>query len=121
VSAPIQYIVEWQIPPANLARFKDLAAEATRLVAQNEPAMLGYHWYLNADGTQCTLLEWYPEASHLAVHRANLAELLPQMLAIATMQLRVFGGLDESAQGGLADRGVEYREHFVGTSRVPNE
>jgi quinol monooxygenase YgiN len=117
VSGPIQFVAEWQIPPANLARFKELATEATRLVTQNEPAMLGYHWYLNADGTQCTLLEWYPEASHLPIHRANLAEVLQQMLAIATMQLRVFGGLDDAAQRSFADRGIEYREHFVGMSR----
>lgn len=117
MSAPIQYVVEWHINPDGIEQFKELAAEATRLVQENELSMVGYHWYFSDDETRCTLLEWYPDADHIVAHRANLAEVLPRMLEVATIELRVFGGLDATAQTALAGRGVEYRRHFVGLDR----
>jgi hypothetical protein len=76
-----------------------------------------YDWYFDADGRRCTLLEQYPDAAHIATHRANLAEVLPAMLDIASYELRVFGGLDDDAVAGLAARGVEYRTFFTGLGR----
>jgi quinol monooxygenase YgiN len=59
----IQYAVTWTIHEGKLEEFKTLAAEASALVESNEPDMLGYHWYLNADEMECTLIEQFQAPS----------------------------------------------------------
>ena len=114
MSEPIQYVVEWTIRPGETERFSELAREASRLVAANEPDMVGYHWYLDEDGEHCTLLEWYPDAEHLAPHRENMAAVLPRLLEVASMTVRAFGGLDDETRDALGARGVPYRAHVAG-------
>ena len=85
----IQYAVHWKIHDGKLDEFKALAAEATALVEQNEPDMQGYHWYLNADGTECTLIEQYPSAEHILVHLGNVGETLGKLLEVAGISMRI--------------------------------
>ena len=56
--------MSWKIHDGQVDAFKSLAAEATALVEQNEPNMLGHQWYMNADQTECTLIEQYPSADN---------------------------------------------------------
>ena len=117
MSDQIQYAVQWKIHDGKLDDFKALAAEATALVEQNESNMLGYHWYLNADGTQCTLIEQYPNAEHILVHLGHVAETRGKLLEIADISIDVYGAISDEARGALDPLGAVYHEHLTGFSR----
>jgi quinol monooxygenase YgiN len=113
----IQYAVHWKIHDGKLDDFKALAAEATALVEQNEPNMLGYHWYLNADETECTLIEQYPSTEHILVHLGNVGETLGKLLEIADIAINVYGTISDEARGALDPLGAIYHDHLGGFSR----
>lgn len=113
----IQYSVRWEIHEGKLDEFKTLAAEATALVEQNEPNMQGYHWYLSADGSECTLIEQYPNAEHILVHLANVGETLGKLLEVANIGIDVYGAISDEARGALDPLGAVYHDHLGGFSR----
>ena len=113
----IQYAVKWTIHEGKLEEFKTLAAEAISLVEANEPEMLGYHWYLNADQTHCTLIEQYPNADHILVHLGNVGATLGQLLEVADISIDVYGEISDEARGALDPLGAVYHAHRSGFSR----
>ena len=113
----IQYTVGWGIHAGKLDEFKALAAQATALVEQNEPAMQGYHWYFNADETRCTLIEQYPSAEHILVHLGNVGAVLGQLLEISDLTIDVYGEVSDDARGALDPLGAVYHDHLTGFSR----
>ena len=113
----IQYTVHWTIHGGKLDEFTALAAEATALVEQNEPDMLGYHWYVNADGTNATLIEQYPSAEHILVHLGNVGETLGKLLEVADIAIDVYGAIDDAARAALDPLGAVYHDHLLGFSR----
>ena len=113
----IQYAVSWKIHDGQVDAFKSLAAEATALVEQNEPNMLGYQWYMNADQTECTLIEQYPSAEHILVHLGNVGEALGKLLEIADISINVFGEIGDDARAALDPLGAVYHSSVIGFSR----
>ena len=113
----IQYAVKWSIHDGKLDEFKALAEEASRLVEQNEPNMLGYHWYFDADEKNCTLIEQYPGAEHILVHLGNVGEVLGKLTGVADLTIDVYGSVSDEARGALDPLGAVYHDHFSGFSR----
>ena len=58
-----------------------LADQATELVRANEPGTLGYDLYLNADQTECVVIERYRDSEAAIAHAANLGHLFDEVLA----------------------------------------
>ena len=79
--------------------------------------MLGYHWYLNADETECTLIEQYPSTEHILVHLENVGETLGKLLEIADIAINVYGTINDEARGALDSLGAIYHDHLGGFSR----
>lgn len=113
----IQYAVKWAIHEGKLDEFKALAAEATALVETNEPNMLGYQWYLDADETHCTLIEQYPSAEHILVHLGNVGPTLGKLLEVSDISIDVYGEISDEARGALDPLGAIYHHHLSGFSR----
>jgi quinol monooxygenase YgiN len=113
----IQYSVTWKIHDGKLEEFKSLAAEATERVETNEPNMLGYHWYLSADQTTCTLIEQFPGTEHILVHLGNVQEALGKILEVADISIDVYGAISADAKAALDPLGAVYHHHFSGFSR----
>ncbi|MGK0275683.1 MAG: quinol monooxygenase YgiN [Ilumatobacter sp.] len=113
----IQYAVKWTIHDGKIDEFKALAAEATALVEANEPSMLGYHWYMDASETHCTLIEQYPSTEHILVHLGNVGATLGKLLEVADISIDVFGAIDDDARGALDPLGAVYHDHVMGFSR----
>jgi len=117
VADQIQYAVHWEIHDGKLDEFKALVAEATALVEQNEPDMQGYNWYLNADSTECTLIEQYPSAAHILTHLGNVGETLGKLLEVSNISINVYGTIDDAARGALDPLGAVYHDTLGGFSR----
>jgi quinol monooxygenase YgiN len=113
----IQYAVSWAIHDGKLDEFKALAAEATALVESNEPDMLGYHWYFDADEKNCTLIEQYPDSAHILVHLGNVGAVLGQLVEVSDISINVYGAIDADAKAALDPLGAVYHDHATGFSR----
>ncbi|MFT5433142.1 MAG: quinol monooxygenase YgiN [Myxococcota bacterium] len=113
----IQYAVTWTIHEGKLEEFKTLAAEASALVESNEPDMLGYHWYLNADEMECTLIEQFPSAEHILVHLGNVGATLGKLLEVSGIKIDVYGDIGDEARAAVDPLGAIYHPHLMGFSR----
>ena len=86
-------------------RLTDVANE---LVRANEPGTLQYDLYLNADETECMIIERYRDSEAAMAHAANVGHLFADVLATVDI---VHGEL-------LGDPSPELREKLAG-SDVP--
>ncbi len=85
-----------------------LADEAREIVRATEPGTLGYDLYLNADQSECMVIERYRDSDAAMEHAANLGHLFPAVLATGSV---VHGEL-------LGEPSAELREKLAG-SDVP--
>jgi quinol monooxygenase YgiN len=58
-----------------------LSDQARELVLAKEPGTLGYDLYLNADESECMVIERYRDSAAAIEHAANLGHLFPAVLA----------------------------------------
>ena len=114
----IQYTVEWTIKPGGLDAFKDLAKQATKLVQENEPEMMGYQWYFNDDETKCYTAEWQTSSESLMAHLQNVGDILPKLLAHSDItRFEVFGNPNAEAMAAVKGIGAEVFGYFDGFIR----
>jgi quinol monooxygenase YgiN len=85
-----------------------LSEQARELVDANEPGTLGYDLYLNADQSECMVIERYRDSEAAMQHAANLGHLFADVLATVSV---VHGEL-------LGEPSPELREKLAG-SDVP--
>jgi hypothetical protein len=79
--------------------------------------MLGYHWYLSADETQCTLIEQYPNAEHILAHLGNVGATLGKLLEVSDISIDVYGEISDEARAALDPLGAIYHSYAMGFSR----
>jgi quinol monooxygenase YgiN len=85
-----------------------LSEEASALVRANEPGTLQYDLYLNADQTECMIVERYRDSEAAMAHLANVGHLFADVFATVSL---VHGEL-------LGEPNAELRENLAG-SDVP--
>lgn len=79
------------IDPAQLAEFKDVAAELIARV-RTEPGTLHYALFLNADETEGVIREVYADSNAVLAHLAESGAVLGRLMALGGgMQLECFG------------------------------
>ncbi|MBI4498312.1 MAG: hypothetical protein HY689_10470 [Chloroflexi bacterium] len=118
----VQYAVTWTINPGQAETFKSLAQAAIQAVQQNEPKMVGYHWYYSDDQTTCQLLEWYADPDGIAHHIEHIGPLLGKLLEVSQIaRFEVFGDISPQSQQALAPFndafGIKYFGHGGGFTR----
>ena len=62
-----------------------LSEEAAKLVRANEPGTLAYDLYLNADQSECIIIERYRDSEAAMAHAANVGHLFDAVLATVTI------------------------------------
>ena len=62
-----------------------LADQARELVRRNEPGTLGYDVYLNADQSECVVIERYRDSEAAMHHAANVGHLFDAVLATVSI------------------------------------
>ena len=81
-----------KITPDNLDKFKGLAGEALK-VATDEPGLLQYDWFFNADETACVVRETFESSDAVLIHLGRVADILGPVVQLG-------GGLEIEAFGG---------------------
>jgi quinol monooxygenase YgiN len=69
------------IPSANNAAFKELAAQAMT-ITKSEAGALRYDWYFSEDESQCLVHEAYGDSNAVLAHVAGLGVLFGQLLEV---------------------------------------
>ena len=62
-----------------------LSDQAMDIVRTTEPGTLGYDLYLNADRSECMIVERYRDSEAAIEHAANLGHLFPAVLATVSV------------------------------------
>jgi hypothetical protein len=81
-----------KISPDNLDKFKALAAEALKIAA-DEPGILQYDWFFNADETRCLVRETFANSEAIMTHLGNVGEILGPVAQLGGgIEIEMFGG-----------------------------
>ena len=86
----IRIIARAQIHPGKLEAFSETAA-ACLAATRGDPGTQSYEWYLNADHTECVVLEVYDDSNAVLAHLANLGDLFGQLMTVSDLTIEVFG------------------------------
>ena len=86
----IRVITHARIHPGKAEAFTEIAS-ACLTATRRDPGTLSYEWYLNADRTECLILEAYDDSNALLAHIGNLGDLLGRLMAVSDLAIEVFG------------------------------
>ncbi|HKY75942.1 MAG TPA: antibiotic biosynthesis monooxygenase [Acidimicrobiia bacterium] len=81
-----------KISPDNLEKFKALAGEALKIAA-DEPGVVQYDWFFNADETRCFVRETFANSEAALTHLGNVGEILGPVVQLGGgLEIEMFGG-----------------------------
>jgi quinol monooxygenase YgiN len=84
--------------------FKRLSAQAMEIVKTRDSGTLQYDTYMNADESECVIIERYRDSEAAMEHAANLAELTEAVLATVTVvHGELLGDPSPELRANLAD------------------
>ena len=58
---------------------------------RRDPGTQSYEWYLNANRTECLVLEVYQDSNALLAHVGNLGDLLGRLMTVSDLAIEVCG------------------------------
>ena len=99
-----------KISKDNLDKFKVLAGEALKIAA-DEPGVLQYDWFFNADETRCLVRETFENSDAILIHLGNVGEILGPVAQLGGgIEIEMFGGSpsDELVQALAMFRPAHY-------------
>jgi len=115
----VYFKVDLTINDRQLDAFQDIAKAMTE-VTQKEPGALAYEWHLNADCTECRLLETYADEGAALAHMMGPAvqEMVPKLLEVSRLDgFEVYGYPGTKAAEMLVDLGAKIFQHWHGLGR----
>ena len=84
-----------------------LSDQARELVRANEPGTLGYELYLNADQSECMVIERFRDSEAAMAHAANIGPLFAPVLAtVSIVHGELLGDPSPELRGELAGSDV---------------
>ena len=102
------------IPAHDLAEFKRLAAEVLK-VAADEPGVVQYDWFFNADETRCVVRETYKNSEAVLIHLGLLGGKVAPLVEVGGgLELEVFGSPSEQVVGAIGKLRPTYYTFFQG-------
>ncbi|OFW60287.1 MAG: hypothetical protein A2133_10005 [Actinobacteria bacterium RBG_16_64_13] len=90
-------IIRQGINVGKIYDFRKLAEEFTSCTQAEEPGTLGYEWFVNEDGSECYLNEYYRDSEAFLTHFASIGPKIGQMLTISPLLEAIVLG-DPSAE-----------------------
>ncbi|OFV84427.1 MAG: hypothetical protein A2W26_07460 [Acidobacteria bacterium RBG_16_64_8] len=111
-------IVRQGIKQGMLEKFKELSTAYTEGTQANEPATLGYEWFISEDGSSCYLNEFYGSSKAFLLHFESLGPKLGAMLEISPLEeMIVLGDPSLKVKEMLGELGAKFYTPHAGFSR----
>ena len=102
------------IPTEKLAEFKKLAADAMKPTAE-DPGVLQYDWFFNADETRCVVRETYKNSEAVMNHLGMVGQMIaPLVEAGGGIEVELFGSPSKEVVEALAMLEPAYYTYFLG-------
>jgi quinol monooxygenase YgiN len=86
----IRIIARARIHPGKIEAFTEIAS-ACLAATHRDPGTQSYEWYLNADRTECLVLEVYNDSNAVLAHVGNLGDLLGHLMSVSDLTIEVCG------------------------------
>jgi quinol monooxygenase YgiN len=87
----LQGIVRFRFHEGQVEEFKRLSHECMEVVRAKEPGTLQYDTFLNADETECIVLERFRDSQALLEHGANMAPFMEAIMATGSVSGELLG------------------------------
>ena len=94
MSGPFIFIATNRLKPGKLADERKRVPGLIDFVKANEPRLIAFNEYVNADGTEVAVVQVHPDAESMAFHMEVVAERAAAAYAetvAATTSIQVFG------------------------------
>ncbi len=125
MSGPFVFVGTHRINDGQLEAFKRDARALVQLVHEREPQLLSFHFFLNEDETEVSVVQVHPDAdsmlTHMQVAHEHITEATEEL--ISNKDIQVFGPSNEAVFAMIAQltqAGVPIRAkpvHLDGFSR----
>ncbi|MFR9727781.1 putative quinol monooxygenase [Saccharopolyspora sp. MS10] len=96
-----------------LEDFKRAAARCQERTRAEDTGTLRYEIYLNADESECVLIEGYRDVDALIEHNANLGDLLPAMLGTGSVSAELLGHFSDEFKQRWQGEPVRFLDAFA--------
>lgn len=111
-------IVRQTINPGGLEEFRRCARLGAGNAEANEPGTLGYEFFVDEDGTESYLVEYYADSQSFLTHFANVQPILEASMKVSGLvEAIVLGDPDPEARAMLANLGAKYYSECIGFCR----
>ena len=118
MSEPVYFLLEVEIKPGEMDKFKALVNEMVK-AAQNEPKTLNYEWNLSEDGKTCHVYERYADSEALLVHFGSFGKNFAErfLSVVNPTRLMVYGNPSDEAKEVMGGFGPVYMAPIGGFAR----
>ena len=117
MTGPFIYIGTTTIKPGKLDEARKRIAELVDFVETNEPRMIGFHCFLDEEGSKLTVLQVHPDSAsmefHMQVNAKHFATAFDYLDAQVSEQY--YGTISEALASELA----KWDEPGVAVTRMP--
>lgn len=111
-------IVRQTINPGGLEEFQRVAQLGANNSETGEPGTLGYEFFINDEGTECYLNEYYADSEAFLTHFARVQPILEASMKVSTLvDAVVLGNPSPEAREVLAVLGSKLYTNCIGFCR----
>ena len=111
-------IVRQTINPGGLEEFRKLAQLGAAGAEAGEPGTLGYEFFLNEEGTESYLNEYYADSESFVAHFSNVQPILQASMKVSGfVEAIVLGDPSPEARAVLSGLGAKYFSDCIGFCR----
>lgn len=111
-------IVHQSIHPGGLEEFSRLARRGASGAEANEPGTLGYEFFINEEGSDCYLNEYYADSEAFLTHFQAVQPILAESMKVSTLlEVIVLGDPSQEVQDALAPLRAKYYSNCIGFCR----
>ena len=110
----IQATARILIHPGKLEEFKAIAEKCIQSAREKDPGTLQYDWFLNDEGTICTVCEKYQDSNSVLAHAANLGNLLADLDTVGDLEIIVCGDTSDELKAATEGMNISFNTKFAG-------
>jgi len=104
--------VRLRIREGKLPQFQEIAARCMESVREKDTGTLQYDWFVNAERTECVVLETYRDSEALLEHLGHVGDSLAALADVSEIDLELCGTPSQELADALAAMAPRVYAHF---------